>query len=348
MDTFRIGINFSGFESPTIPDPDDFVKGMGWGALYNGVGISGGGDAELIQFSNYSDMVNHANNNLTTPFRYEYTGDDIVIQAQTPFEGLRNKTFTGRGQTLTEQWLYFNNQCENIIWENFKHYGSWQSGERDIIQIRDRCVGIWVRHCEIDAGHMTGVYTNDGSLDITIGSDLCIVSDNILKNGDKTCLLGANDTEPLDIGKLRVSYFRNHFKNNIQRLIRGRRGKPDVVNNYYEYDPVYHPTDEPFWEDTSPKAMQIGFEVQAWVRGCYGEGGRSAIVWATTDRLSSGCVSENNIWVNFEKTETLGSLNPDNVLWSPYTQSGYSNPTLLSPTVVKSYVLANAGVKVIV
>ncbi|KAG8938880.1 hypothetical protein FRC03_006829, partial [Tulasnella sp. 419] len=78
---------------------------------------------------------------------------------------------------------------------------------------------------------------HDGAIDITEGSDLITVSFNHVYNHDKTHLVGNNDLNnlgPGDIGKLRVTFYGNHWVNTKERSPRLRFGINHVYNNYYE------------------------------------------------------------------------------------------------------------------
>ncbi|WP_405701606.1 pectate lyase [Streptomyces sp. NBC_01383] len=77
---------------------------------------------------------------------------------------------------------------------------------------------------------------HDGLFDIVRGADLVTVSWNILKNHDKTMLIGNSDsaaTAAVDRGKLRVTLHHNLFQDLNERAPRVRFGAVDSYNNHF-------------------------------------------------------------------------------------------------------------------
>lgn len=77
---------------------------------------------------------------------------------------------------------------------------------------------------------------HDGLFDIVRGSDLVTVSWNVLKNHDKTMLIGNSDsaaTAAIDRGKLRVTLHHNLFQDLKERAPRVRFGAVDSYNNHF-------------------------------------------------------------------------------------------------------------------
>ncbi|MDF6041723.1 pectate lyase [Streptomyces sp. JH14] len=77
---------------------------------------------------------------------------------------------------------------------------------------------------------------HDGLFDIVRGADLVTVSWNVLKNHDKTMLIGNSDsaaTAAIDRGKLRVTLHHNLFQDLKERAPRVRFGAVDSYNNHF-------------------------------------------------------------------------------------------------------------------
>ncbi|WP_329212335.1 pectate lyase [Streptomyces sp. NBC_00683] len=75
---------------------------------------------------------------------------------------------------------------------------------------------------------------HDGLFDIVRGADLVTVSWNVLKDHDKTMLIGNSDgAGATDRGKLRVTLHHNLFKDVKERAPRVRFGQVDSYNNHF-------------------------------------------------------------------------------------------------------------------
>ncbi|MFE2020651.1 polysaccharide lyase family 1 protein [Streptomyces sp. NPDC059499] len=75
---------------------------------------------------------------------------------------------------------------------------------------------------------------HDGLFDIVRGADLVTVSWNVLKDHDKTMLIGNSDgAGASDRGKLRVTLHHNLFKDVKERAPRVRFGQVDSYNNHF-------------------------------------------------------------------------------------------------------------------
>ncbi|MFE9824439.1 polysaccharide lyase family 1 protein [Streptomyces sp. NPDC005791] len=120
--------------------------------------------------------------------------------------------------------------------------GAWNS-EYDNLVVHGAS-HVWVDHNTFsdgdrpDAGqpHYFGqVYQqHDGLFDIVRGADLVTVSWNVLKDHDKTMLIGNSDgAGASDRGKLRVTLHHNLFKDVKERAPRVRFGQVDSYNNHF-------------------------------------------------------------------------------------------------------------------
>ncbi len=96
---------------------------------------------------------------------------------------------------------------------------------------------IWVDHCTI--GHPTTMPTNtehpDGGIDIKGGASYITISWCKYRNSWKTGLVGHSDNNGNeDRGRLKVTYFGNHFYHTNSRNPRVRFGEVHVLNNLEE------------------------------------------------------------------------------------------------------------------
>jgi pectate lyase len=125
---------------------------------------------------------------------------------------------------------------------------------------------VWIDHCTISDGdredhsfpsvfeepHIGVDYVvehHDGAIDIGLTSDYVTVSNNHIKNHDKSHLIGSSDTVSTanGWGYLHVTLHDNWWENAGQRLPRVRLGYVHVYNNYYSgqigYPGQYQPSD---------------------------------------------------------------------------------------------------------
>ena len=86
---------------------------------------------------------------------------------------------------------------------------------------------IWIDHCDLSA-------SDDGLLDMTVGSDLMTASWNRFANHNKTSIINSGTQHSEDKGKERISYHHNHFTNTKQRNPRVGYGLGHLWNNLYE------------------------------------------------------------------------------------------------------------------
>jgi len=103
------------------------------------------------------------------------------------------------------------------------------------------CISVekFAHHVWIDHNDFSG--PGDGAIDIKKGSDLVTVSWNKFSNTDKTMLCGHNDdNRRQDLGRLRVTYHHNYFRETKQRNPRVRIAEPvHVYNNHYQRNEGY-------------------------------------------------------------------------------------------------------------
>ncbi|HMO33450.1 MAG TPA: DUF5018 domain-containing protein [Lacibacter sp.] len=101
---------------------------------------------------------------------------------------------------------------------------------------------IWIDHCTL--GHPTTLPANqdspDGGVDSKQGASYITVSWCLFRNSWKTSLTGHSDNNASeDVGKLKVTYYANHFLNTNSRNPRVRFGEVHVLNNLFERVGLY-------------------------------------------------------------------------------------------------------------
>ncbi len=119
--------------------------------------------------------------------------------------------------------------------------GEWNS-EYDNLSLYDAS-HVWVDHCTFDDGERPGASArsalgrrmqhHDGLLDITRQSDHITVSWNVLRQHDKTTLVGGSDNQTGDAGRLRVTFHHNHWDRVKERAPRVRYGQVHLYNNLH-------------------------------------------------------------------------------------------------------------------
>lgn len=112
---------------------------------------------------------------------------------------------------------------------------------------------VWIDHCTISSkfspkeietdkykskdGHPMKWQVHDGLLDITNESDFVTVSWCILRNHDKTMLIGSSDSKKGDAGHQTISLIHNWYDGCGQRLPMVRYATLHIANNYYSAGP---------------------------------------------------------------------------------------------------------------
>ncbi|HSK13473.1 MAG TPA: pectinesterase family protein, partial [Phnomibacter sp.] len=101
---------------------------------------------------------------------------------------------------------------------------------------------IWIDHCTL--GHPTTRPVNtehpDGGIDSKSGASYITISWSLIRNSWKTSLVGHSDNNGAeDNGKLKITYFANHFINNNSRNPRVRFGEVHFLNNLTEQISLY-------------------------------------------------------------------------------------------------------------
>ena len=98
----------------------------------------------------------------------------------------------------------------------------------DCITVQHYAHHVWIDHNDLSR-------PGDGTIDVKRGTDLVTISWNVFHNAQKTMLLGHNDANGhQDVGRLRVTYHHNFFRESASRNPRIRFADPvHVYNNYF-------------------------------------------------------------------------------------------------------------------
>jgi pectate lyase len=196
----------------------------------------------------------------------------------------------------------------NVIIQNLNFTGS----NDDAINIQDGSHHVWVDHNTFSSAA-------DGLVDVRLASDYVTVSWNITRGHDKTMLLGSDDSNTGDRGKLRVTYHHNWFDGTNQRHPRVRFGNPvHVYNNYYDGVTSY--------------GVASTTEAGVLVEGNYFENVSRPTTLAQGTSPNGNLVQRGNHFVNSGTPQTNGTVK---AIPYPYPLDAASS--------VKSVVTAGAG-----
>ncbi|KAH9293039.1 hypothetical protein KI387_041757 [Taxus chinensis] len=149
---------------------------------------------------------------------------DMTIRLRTQLLVWNHTTIDGRGfKIIITQSNIGMSGVENVIIHNLQVSGIY-GGTGDTVHIFNSRK-VWVDHLTCFDGENGLVSAVEGSTDITI-------SNCYLANNNFNMLLGAEDTDIVD-KDMRVTIYRNWFKNSNQRMPHCRWGYCHVVNNLY-------------------------------------------------------------------------------------------------------------------
>lgn len=201
-----------------------------------GGGVTGGAAGASVVVSNFTQLGDAISN--TAPLTIEVVGT-IYMRTNGNFYLRANKTLIGQGTnaTLIGDLGIFGSSgssigASNIIIRNLTISNPDGFGEDDGITIKFGAHHIWVDHC-------TFVDCADGNLDITRESDFVTVSwckfFYTAPNGHENVnLIGGNDDDTADLGKLHVTFHHNWWGPLCQeRMPSVRFGRVHVFNNYF-------------------------------------------------------------------------------------------------------------------
>lgn len=180
-------------------------------------GTTGGGRGQIVRVNTKAALEQYA----------KASGNYIIlVEGNLSGSGMievnSNKTIIGVGQGATFDGFGINvKDKQNIILRNL----TIKKAKPDAIAMRNTH-HVWVDHCDLSD-------SDDGLLDYTIGSDYLTVSWTIFHNHDKVTLANSGTQHFEDVGKNKVCYHHNWFRNTVQRNPRIGYGMGHVFNNYY-------------------------------------------------------------------------------------------------------------------
>jgi pectate lyase len=235
--TGTTGAAGAGLDGPVPYDPDG---PLGWASVpglgLNGtVGGEGANEVVVEDYNNFAAMVGSAGPAIVR-VSGEISGPEISSGTQVTVKS--DKTIIGEPGAVFRGNLTLNG-VHNVIVQNLTIIG--QNCTEDVLECskgHDAITvkgshHIWFDHLDVSDG-------SDGNLDITQASDYVTVSNSKFwysdtsRNHRFSNLVGSSDTNPIDEGKLRVTFFRNWWADNVeQRMPRTRYGDIHILNNLY-------------------------------------------------------------------------------------------------------------------
>lgn len=131
---------------------------------------------------------------------------------------------------------FFINEAENIIIRNIYIVQPKADNGADGISMQESS-RIWVDHCTFESVNQTKDY-EDGSCDITHGTNKVTVSWSRFIKTQKTCLVGHSDSQTGDVS-ITATFHHNFFDESSSRHPRVRYGTVHVYNNFYNQVSTY-------------------------------------------------------------------------------------------------------------
>jgi len=363
------GLNNSIFRVPTprqdyacscvslICKSPNIETAVGWASVYNeGLGVTGGGGGIVRTYTDPVLMLNDlVASSASTPEIYLYTGSNASIGTGVKtITGKSNKTLIcSNGQELRDGEIRFQS-CENIIIRNIVRVGLTLPHEdyggvtRDGFTINS-CIGVWIDHIEVNGlGAYGGVSgsTNiywDGCIDINL-SNFITISNSYFRDADRGILIGYSDTEFTNRNLLNVTIINCKFTNIRQRAPRARFGKIHLLNNVFDWSPVWGTSG--LNRPGTVRFVQAGNESQIYGQNNWFDNGQNLSGDNDTGNPKlSGLLLEGS-YVGTFSSSAITSLRPENVIWRPNTTTNYFiDIPIKTPTEAKSYVEIWAGAK---
>jgi pectate lyase len=344
--------------SPIPPEPEPSTEAIGgWGAVYNsGIGVTGGTGGTLRTYTNATTMLNDLiASSASTPEIYYFTGVSQSIGTGIKIiTGKSNKTILcSSGQELRDGEIRFLS-CENIIIRNITRAGltlvheDYGGVTRDGFTI-DTCLGVWIDHVEVNGNNVWGGVSGstnifwDGCIDINL-SNYITISNSLFTGADRGILIGYGDTQIGNRGLLNVTIRNCKFTNIRQRAPRARFGKIHLLNNLFEWSPVWGTSG--LNRPGTVRFVQTGNECEIYGQNNWFDNGQNLSTDPDTgDPKLSGLLLDGS-YVGSFSSSSITSLRPSNVVWRPNTTTFYTYAIpLQTPTQAKEYVNIWAGAK---
>jgi pectate lyase len=340
-----------------------FVESAGGWADF-GFTTTGGSGGTLKTYTNWETLWQAIRDsrtiNPTEAEVYRYTGADVAIDKKRyETDNLENKTIEcSNGQIISQGEIRFNS-CKNIIIRNFERRGPYEeriseSVNRDYFTING-CEHVWIDHCTFDGEEIFAKFSNeyvDGAIDIgpvgEVSSNYITISNCWFTGVERACLIGYSDAHTFDIGNNKVTLRNNVFRNISSRAPRVRYGQVHLLENYYDWNPVWAGTTS--LRPNIPRFIQLGNGAKIYAQGeWYDNGDRLFDDFDTAGTKLSGIITDNcHIQGPFSSSYNT-PLRSGNVDWNPNTLEGYNYVAALrTPAQARDYALANAGANLII
>lgn len=203
--------------------PDSGPVPLGF-AMVNGV-TTGGFGGETVTVTNLSDFryIAKSPSLATILVSGNFTDSGMVyINSNKTIIGLNGATLNGVGLALYG--------VSNVIIKNMKINKVVGS---DGITIKQESHHIWVDHNELWQDREHGWDYYDELMEVTDRSDYVTISNNIFHDAHTALLVGSDDLQITDIGRLNVTMYGNYFYNISERQPSIRFGYMHVFNNYF-------------------------------------------------------------------------------------------------------------------
>ncbi|KAH9563890.1 hypothetical protein CY35_05G148000 [Sphagnum magellanicum] len=261
-------------KSYVVVSDEDNVKNPPQGSLRYGVNLGGGSSsgsgAGGVWITFARDMI-------------IVLKDMLWIRSATTIDG------RGYNVTITSKCIVLSG-VSNVILHNFQVNGV---GESDTVHIFADSSRVWVDHLTSFDAKLGLVSVLQGSTDVTI-------SNSDLMNSNFNMLLGASDADKQD-QNMRVTIFRNWFKDSMQRMPHCRWGKCHVINNLYTnwgYYALGARVHAKIISESNVFVPSRRMEVTPWFKGAGPDFDQSASIISLNDLLTNGSTFHQSLVYN--------------------------------------------------
>ncbi|WP_242691557.1 pectate lyase family protein [Desertivirga arenae] len=212
-------------QTPSTPDALSLSNLIGYANV--GGKTTGGQGGSTITVTSFSALKSAAESSATLIIKVagKITGTgSLYVKSNKTIIGVNGGTCEGFGFRVYD--------VSNIIFQNLTIRYVVNRNDDDCINIKNGN-HVWVDHCDLyaDRTHSDWEYY-DGLIDISRQSDYITISWNKLHDSNKPVLIGADDSNTGDVGRNRVTLYKNYIYNVSERNPRVRFGYVHVFNNY--------------------------------------------------------------------------------------------------------------------
>jgi len=206
----------------TIPQGSETIIGY---AMVDGK-TTGGTGGQTTTVTSYSALKSAVSSNTAAIIKVsgKITGTGFInVGSNKTILGLKGSSLEGVGLLMygTSNVIIRNMTIRNVV-----TYSN--------IVIKEGAHHVWVDHCDLSSDRNHGWDYYDGLLDVGNRADYVTLSYNRLHDNHIPMLIGFGDANTNDIGKLRVTVYKNYFYNVSERQPCTRFGYMHVFNNYLQ------------------------------------------------------------------------------------------------------------------